>query len=183
MNCGRCGSGVAADEAVCLTCGFALSESTQQTVVDQRPKTSETGEPELAVLPSSACQHCDSPPGSVICVTCGDPIELMEQASPAHGVILTLPWGEHTMERGDVLDIGREVGPFERILEPYHTVGRRHATFRLTERGNLLLRDNASTNGTFVNGVRCLPTGEIEVPDGAEIRFSSALLVRVRRKP
>lgn len=166
------------DAVVCIECGAVLQPRTEDSSSEGPEPTTPTG---------VSCQHLDSRPGSVTCVTCGEPIGLRQVNPPpcpsSRGhVVLSLPWGEHTLEPGDVLDIGRDVGPFERPLEPYPTVGRRHATLRLTDTGTLLLRDNASTNGTFVDGVRCSPTGEIEVRDGAEVRFSSALLMRVRRE-
>lgn len=138
--------------------------------------------------PACVCDHRDSPPGAVLCPACGEPVADLPGAPvrPAGGagrVVLAFPWGEHTLVPGDEVDVGREVGPFERFLEPFLTVGRRHASLRFTERGVLLVRDHGSLNGTFVNGARCASTGAVEVPAGSELRFSSAVRVLVRFEP
>lgn len=135
------------------------------------------------------CDHSGAEPGGVICSDCGEPLSgtsagVTRATSPVGTaparVVLELPWGEHALTPGQSVDIGREVAPFERMLEPYGTVGRRHATLRLTPEGRLFVGDQRSTNGTFVDGRRCEPTGEIEVGDGTELWLSTRLRFRVR---
>lgn len=53
------------------------------------------------------------------------------------------------------------------------TVGRRHA--RLVRRDGKLfaVEDKASANGTFVNDTRLVPLQEVEIADGARLRFGA----------
>ena len=128
----------------------------------------------------ASCTHEQLPPGLQLC-DCGT---FLGSPRPDHaragGVVLELPWGEHRLAAGEVVEIGREVGPFQRQLNDRTSVSRRHASLRLTARGVLLLQDHASMNGTFVDEMRCPPTGEIEVADGSEVRCSSMLRIQVR---
>ena len=199
LNCRKCQGVIGLKDVVCPACGFPIARSTRvvradpattmsdapvdggsKVIAASDPPTSEASPPVM-----SRCDHVGTPGGAVTCLRCGEPVSTPRRGTaqrdePLRRAVLVFPWGEHALGPGQVVDVGREVGPLERFLEPYGTVGRRHATLRLTDRGVLLLRDNASTNGTFVNGVRCAPTGEVEVADGAELRFSTTLRVQVR---
>lgn len=192
LSCGRCGTALEHAAFACPACGFPPSRSRTLHGAAPNPSSSNDAPPvtteRLAETPGERpepCDHNGNPEGAVICLTCGQAVRAQatgpasDDRSAAHA-ILSLPWGEHAMAPGDVVDIGREVGPFEQALQAYPTVGRRHGTLRLTERGTLLLRDHSSTNGTFINGQRCGATGETEVAHGSEVRFGGALRVVVR---
>lgn len=158
------------------------------TAAEARPGL-ETAHVEQTGAGGTPCDHSGAEPGGVICSDCGEPLPKSSAGAPRATspvgiaparVVLELPWGEHALAPGQSVDIGGEVAPFERMLEPYRTVSRRHATLRLTPDGRLFVRDHRSTNGTFVDGRRCEPTGETEVGDGAELWLSSRLRFRVR---
>lgn len=62
-------------------------------------------------------------------------------------------------------------------LDVEKTIGRRHA--RLVRRAGALfvVEDKATANGTFVNGTRIAAGAEVEVPEGAAVRFGTVDLV------
>jgi len=184
MTCDNCPANVDPGDPVCRSCGFPAparqADTTAPTTRHGGVAPNETmATPPVAATP---CDHSGSKPDAVICTVCGNPRTATDIAATdrRRRAILSFPWGDHIMVVGEVVDVGREVGPFERFLEPYLTVGRRHASLRLTGSGALLVRDHDSTNGTFVDGTRCESTGEVEVSTGAELRFSSVVRVLVR---
>jgi pSer/pThr/pTyr-binding forkhead associated (FHA) protein len=80
---------------------------------------------------------------------------------------------------GQAIEVGRDDGPLVALLADTTTVSRRHATLALTPTGVVTVVDHTSTNGTFVNGGRCPPSGPVEVPSGAEVAFSRGFPVTV----
>jgi len=200
MSCKVCGAPLADPApAQCAECGAPVPG--RRTVAQpadtvNEPFPSRAAPPTRSVpgpAPAGAAPACDhraAPAGAVICPECGHPVPARSTSTPAAApapaprrVVLTFPWGDIAMAPGETLEIGREVGPLQRHLEAFATVGRRHATLRLTLGGQLLIRDHTSTNGTFVDARRCSPAADREVPDGAELRFSQRLAVGVRFTP
>jgi len=194
LICPHCGAMIRSNkQAVCLGCGWEVDQDQLVVMNPVNPSDDDAAaDPSPVGLTATtpgdgrpACDHADSTPGAALCTACGEPTSTVSQReSHAQGTVrfavLELPWGQRVVHAGEVIDVGREVGPFEHELQAYGTVGRRHATMRMTESHKLLVRDHASTNGTFVNGVRCSSTGEVEVADGSEIRFSHSLRINVR---
>jgi len=194
LTCPHCRAMIRSNkQALCLGCGWEVD---QDQLVVMNPVNPSNDNPAVDSTPGGrtvttlddrrlACDHAGSTPGAALCTVCGEPTGTASRLE-AHArgtvrfAVLELPWGQRVVHAGEVIDVGREVGPFEHELQAYGTVSRRHATIRMTESEKLLVRDHASTNGTFVNGVRCSSTGEVEVGDRSEIRFSHALRMIVR---
>lgn len=61
------------------------------------------------------------------------------------------------------------------------TVSRRHATVRMDAHGLVTLTDEASTNGTFVNGTRLDPGRAVNVEEGDRIQLGSGVLMKLVR--
>jgi pSer/pThr/pTyr-binding forkhead associated (FHA) protein len=55
----------------------------------------------------------------------------------------------------------------------YDNVSRRHATVMVDDSGRAVIRDEGSTNGTFVNGDRVPPGAEVRLVDGDRIRLAA----------
>ena len=55
----------------------------------------------------------------------------------------------------------------------YDNVSRRHATVTVSDTGQATIRDEHSTNGTFVNGDRVLPGTEVRLVDGDSVRLAA----------
>lgn len=122
------------------------------------------------------CDHSKARPGSLACPDCGDPLARRDTASI---FILVFPWGRHGVGVGDELQLGAEQEPLCANLRAWSTVSARHATIRCTRRGQLLVTDQGSTNGTYHNGSKIEPYAAVEVTAGDELAFSRRLVVRV----
>lgn len=119
------------------------------------------------------CPHCEavlSNPAAVQCDNCLRPIR---QRTPVLRVIF--PSGEVKVSVGQHLVLGRDAGqsPVASTFIQYDNVSRRHSTLWLDPSGAAWVRDEGSTNGTFVNGER-LPRG-VEAPlhDGDQLRLAA----------
>ena len=95
---------------------------------------------------------------------------------------VTLSWQENGMQKEKVLtDFPVEIGKkYESvdvcILDP--SISRRHA--RIIRRSDgLYIRDEASTNGTFVNGIKLKKKEEIKIDKSSEIQFGKVKAVVV----
>lgn len=91
-------------------------------------------------------------------------------------VRLRFPWGGEELAAGGVVRVGRESSPFAERLSPYANVSRRHAEFRSTG-GQLLVIDQQSVNGTFVNDEQLEPMRPHVVRPGDVVRFGAGLRV------
>jgi pSer/pThr/pTyr-binding forkhead associated (FHA) protein len=99
---------------------------------------------------------------------------------PPTGVIspvvlrLSFPTGNVEVPAGTSLVLGRD--PEESLVAAafadYDNVSRRHATVTVSDSGNATIRDERSTNGTFVNGDRVLPGTEARLADGDRVRLA-----------
>lgn len=99
---------------------------------------------------------------------------------------LRFPGGSVVVRPGREVVLGRDPylcpGTAARLAE-YDNVSRRHATVGLDPDGTCWVRDEGSTNGTFVDG-RELDLGErAALRDGAQLRLASDVVAQVRRLP
>jgi pSer/pThr/pTyr-binding forkhead associated (FHA) protein len=149
-------------------------------------------------------------PADLICFTCGAnlPRGAWEEDAPAPATImqeylrreeqagsispsvlrLSFPTGNVEVPAGTSLLLGRD--PTESLVaaafSQYENVSRRHATVTVDDSGHATIRDEHSTNGTFVNGDRVLPGTAVRLADGDEVRLAadvSAEVLLPRREP
>ncbi|MFC5754528.1 FHA domain-containing protein [Actinomadura rugatobispora] len=120
------------------------------------------------------CPYCEavlSNPAAAQCESCLRP--LPQQGTPVLRV--QFPTGELKVSVGQHLVLGRDAGqsPVAGTFTQYDNVSRRHSTVWLDPSGTAWVRDEGSTNGTFVNGER-LPRG-VEAPlrDGDQLRLAA----------
>jgi pSer/pThr/pTyr-binding forkhead associated (FHA) protein len=80
--------------------------------------------------------------------------------------------------------LGREAADTRlAALRSMDNVSRTHATIGLSSDG-AWVRDESSTNGTFVNGRRVAAGAVVRLPEGAELRLASNVRATVRlRRP
>ncbi len=65
-------------------------------------------------------------------------------------------------------------------FDHHEDVSRRHATVTVDDAGRATVRDEHSTNGTFVNGDRVLPGTAVTLSDGDELRLAARVTARVQ---
>ena len=103
---------------------------------------------------------------------------------------ITFPTGNVDIPAGTSVLLGRD--PAESLVAAafarFDNVSRRHATVTVSDLGNATIRDEHSTNGTFVNGDRVLPGTEARLADGDRVRLAGDVtaevsLPRQRRDP
>ncbi|MGI9008994.1 MAG: FHA domain-containing protein [Streptosporangiaceae bacterium] len=144
------------------------------------------------------CQDCASEVGSadLICFTCGanlPRIRSAEESAPAITIAqkavsaeharrissavlrITFPAGNVEVPAGTFLLLGRD--PAESLVaaafDRCENVSRRHAMITVDDAGHATIRDENSTNGTFVNNDRLLPGIEVRLVDGDSVRLAA----------
>ncbi|HWG64883.1 MAG TPA: FHA domain-containing protein [Streptosporangiaceae bacterium] len=182
LTCPACGAEVGKDDLICFTCGANLPRrnqgdepATPPTVMQEHLRRE--GLPAPAAGPSS-CPHCGAvvrDPATVFCVVCREPLP------PRAGIIspvvlrLTFPTGNVEVPAGTSLVLGRDPGEslVAAAFAQFDNVSRKHATVTVSDNGEATIRDEHSTNGTFVNGDRVLPGTEVRLADGDSVRLAA----------
>jgi pSer/pThr/pTyr-binding forkhead associated (FHA) protein len=151
------------------------------------------------------CPNCAATvkPEDLICFTCGanlpgargtddapSPATVMQETlrperrggsiSPAV-LRLAFPTGNVEVPAGTSLLLGRD--PAESLVAAafaqYDNVSRRHATVIVDDAGHASIRDENSTNGTFVNDDRVLPGTAVRLADGDVVRLAADVSAEV----
>lgn len=112
-------------------------------------------------------------------VTVRDPV----RPAPPVGLRLQFPTGSIVVPAGETVILGRERQgcPDGEILERFHNLSRRHATVFVDEDGTGWIRDEDSTNGTFLDGRRLSPGSRVRLKPGDSLRLAADVRVRVLR--
>jgi pSer/pThr/pTyr-binding forkhead associated (FHA) protein len=147
LTCPNCAAEVKPDDLICFTCGANLP---RQRTRDDTP------------APTTVMQEYlrpDQRRGSI---------------SPAV-LRLAFPTGNVDVPAGTSLLLGRD--PAESLVaaafSQCENVSRRHATVTMDDSGHASIRDENSTNGTFVNGDRVLPGVAVRLADGDVVRLAA----------
>lgn len=101
-----------------------------------------------------------------------DPLGLGRGGGPRI-LVLEFATGRVTVEPGGSAVLGREpeISPYARIFAHHGNVSRRHATIGVERDGRAWIRDESSTNGTFVNGRPTVPGDRHALHDGDTLRL------------
>ncbi|MFV2210252.1 FHA domain-containing protein [Actinomadura sp. LOL_016] len=148
----------------------------EQTLLppDQQHGGPQHGGPPRSDSTAMMCPYCEAvlpSPGAAQCDQCLRP--LPQQGTPVLRVLF--PTGELKVSVGQHLVLGRDAGqsPVASTFTQYDNVSRRHSTVWLDPSGTAWVRDEGSTNGTFVNGER-LPRGvEAPLKNGDQLRLAA----------
>jgi hypothetical protein len=146
----------------------------------------------IAESTAAMCPYCEAVlanPGAPQCDNClrplgpgpGQPMPPMQQGPPV--LRLQFPGGhELQVPLGQHLVLGRDAGQstVSSAFTQYDNVSRRHTTVWLDQSGTAWVRDERSTNGTFVNGERLPPGVEAPLRDGDELRLAADVTGQVR---
>lgn len=180
LTCPVCATGVQPEDLICFTCGANLPRPSSPED-DQSPPTIAQAHLKPEGEPRS-CQACGAPaadPADVVCARCGEPLS-GTRISPVV-LRLSFPTGNVDVPAGTSLLLGRD--PQESLVAAafarFENVSRRHATVSVDDAGHASVRDEHSTNGTWVNGDRVLPGVEVRLADGDSLRLAADVAAEV----
>jgi pSer/pThr/pTyr-binding forkhead associated (FHA) protein len=147
LTCPTCAAEVKPDDLICFTCGANLPRRRP----DEDPPT-----------PATVMQEY---------------LRRENQTGPISPAVLRLAFDTGNVEvpAGTSLLLGRD--PAESLVaaafQRFDNVSRRHATVTVDDHGHATIRDENSTNGTFVNDDRVLPGIAVRLADGDTVRFGA----------
>jgi len=154
LICPNCAAQVKPEDLICFTCG--------------------------ANLPRNRARGDDAPPASTVMQEYLRPQTRPSTISPTV-LRLSFPTGNVEVPAGTTLLLGRD--PSESLVAAafadYENVSRRHATVTVDDGGHASIRDENSTNGTFVNGDRVLPGIAVRLADGDIVRLAADVSAEV----
>jgi hypothetical protein len=151
------------------------------------------------------CPVCAAQVGltDLICFTCGAnlpkvrlaqdedslPVTVAQKAMPSASarsissavLQISFPAGNVEVPAGTSILLGRD--PAESLVaaafDGCENVSRRHALIMVDDAGRATIRDEGSTNGTFVNGDRLLPGVDVRLVDGDTVRLAADVTGKV----
>lgn len=188
LTCPGCAAMVQQGDLICFTCGANLPRpdhvdepASSPTVMQEYPGRDFATASSLA---PTTCPYC----GSAIrdrslpaCSACGQ--RLPRSAGHISPVVLRLsfPTGNVDVPAGTSLVLGRDPGEslVAAAFIQYENVSRHHATVTVSDTGEATIRDDQSTNGTFINGDRVLPGTEARLRDGDQVRLGADVTAAV----
>lgn len=147
LTCPTCAAEVKPDDLICFTCG--------------------------ANLPRRQPDDDPPPPATIM----QEFLRREDGTGPISATVLRLafPTGNVEIPAGTSLLLGRD--PADSLVaaafSQYDNVSRRHATITVDDAGYATIRDEHSTNGTFVNGDRVLPDVAVRLADGDIVRLGA----------
>lgn len=183
LNCPRCDATNAPGALICVDCGSNLSRPR----FDPEPTRAEPAagsappRPVPAEVAGRDCPDCGTV-NAADAVACQHCLRLL-----AAGTELALVFdagGEVSVPPGAVLVLGRD--PVQSPVADrfaMDNVSRKHATVGSAADGTAWVRDEHSTNGTFVNDHRIPNGARTSIADGDKVRLGSTPSMVVRLAP
>jgi hypothetical protein len=181
LSCPDCGVKVQPEDLICFRCGANLPHTAEPDDDLPTPTISQrfiaAGSDPLN--PAVFCPNCGAPvsdAADVVCLTCGDPLPTGRRRRISPVVMrITFPTGNVDIPAGTSVLLGRD--PAESLVaaafDRFDNVSRRHATVQVDDFGHASIRDENSTNGTYVNDDRVLPGNEVRLVDGDRVRLAA----------
>jgi predicted nucleic acid-binding Zn ribbon protein len=176
LSCPDCGVKVQPDDLICFRCGANLPHASGP---DDDVLTPTISQKFLPADPSATCPRCGAAvadAADVVCSNCGEALPTGQRRRISPVVMrITFPTGNVDIPAGTSVLLGRD--PAESLVAAafahFDNVSRRHATVRVDDSGHATIRDENSTNGTYVNDDRVLPGVEVRLVDGDQIRLAA----------
>lgn len=176
VTCGACGTEVTADAVYCPACARPIATTAVNDVPEAGARS--VGPAAAEKVPRlCSTSGCGQPLGEsdAVCGYCGEPVAGAQQAVGT----LAFPWGSHSLEDGESVELGRARPPFATSLAGYPNVGRAHARVARAD-GGLLVTDLGSTNGTYIDGRRLPPHVPTELRVGQVLRLAASLEIEIQ---
>jgi pSer/pThr/pTyr-binding forkhead associated (FHA) protein len=152
-TCPDCATEVGAADLICFTCGANL------------PRITSADDPPLPITIAQNAVRVDN----------------AGRRNSSAVLRITFPAGNVEVPAGTSVLLGRD--PAESLVaaafERCENVSRRHASITMDDSGHATIRDEHSTNGTFVNDDRLLPGSEVRLVDGDTVRLAADVSGRV----
>ena len=176
LTCPNCSIQVQPEDLICFRCGANLphaypDDDIPSPTVSQQYIQRDNNSRAL-------CPHCGTPvqdPADVVCMQCRQPLPGARRRPSLVVLRISFPTGNVDVPSGTSVILGRD--PAQSLVAAafgqYDNVSRRHATVMVDDGGRATIRDEGSTNGTFVNGERVHPGSEVRLVDGDQIRLAA----------
>ena len=176
VSCPDCGVRVQPEDLICFRCGANLPHASGPDDDLLTPTISQrfiTGDL-MATCPRCGTSVRDA--ADVVCSNCGEPLPTGRRRRISPVVMrITFPTGNVDIPAGTSVLLGRD--PAESLVAAafaqFDNVSRRHATVQVDDYGHATIRDENSTNGTFVNDDRVLPGVDVRLVDGDRVRLAA----------
>ncbi len=176
VSCPDCGVRVQPEDLICFRCGANLPHASGPDDDLLTPTISQkfiTGDL-MATCPRCGTSVRDA--ADVVCSNCGEPLPTGRRRRISPVVMrITFPTGNVDIPAGTSVLLGRD--PAESLVAAafaqFDNVSRRHATVQVDDYGHATIRDENSTNGTFVNDDRVLPGIDVRLVDGDRVRLAA----------
>lgn len=175
IQCRHCGGIVKADSAFCIHCGKPVTAAPLQNknIYDPFSQSAEpvgewgrtgtgrsqTGGNGTTVLGAAPNMYADS-----------ESTVILNQQNTSY--LVRQRTGERIPVDGFPFRIGKETRQCRYVVSDNRAVSRNHADI-FWENGVFLIQDNASTNGTFINGRRIESYRKTEIGNGAQLRLAN----------
>jgi predicted nucleic acid-binding Zn ribbon protein len=177
LSCPDCGVKVQPEDLICFRCGANLPHTAGPDDDVPTPTISQrflaAGSDPGAFCPSCGASVPD--PADVVCSTCGEPLPHRRRRISPVVMRITFPTGNVDIPAGTSVLLGRD--PAESLVAAafarFDNVSRRHATVLVDDSGHASIRDENSTNGTYVNDDRVIPGSEVRLVDGDRVRLAA----------
>jgi DNA-directed RNA polymerase subunit RPC12/RpoP len=175
LSCPDCGVKVQPEDLICFRCGANLPYS---SAADEDVLTPTVSQKFIRATEAVTCPRCGAAapdPADVVCSVCGERLPQGHRRISTVVMRITFPAGNVDIPAGTSVLLGRD--PAESLVAAafvrYDNVSRRHATVQVDDWGHASIRDENSTNGTFVNDDRVLPGAEVRLVDGDRVRLAA----------
>jgi hypothetical protein len=174
LSCPDCGVKVQPEDLICFRCGANLPHASGPDDDIPTPTISQ----KFLRVGADSCPRCGTAvqdPADVVCSICGERLPRgLQRISPVV-MRITFPTGNVDIPAGTSVLLGRD--PAESLVAAafarFDNVSRRHATVQVDDSGHASIRDENSTNGTYVNDDRVLPGVEVRLVDGDRVRLAA----------
>ncbi len=176
LTCPNCAVRVQPEDLICFRCGANLPRA---GAAEEDLPTPTVSQKYLSADYQQACPHCGArvpDPSDLWCLECRAPLPGTGQRRISPVVLrIAFPTGNVEIPAGTSLLLGRD--PAQSLVAAafahFDNVSRRHATVTVDDTGRATIRDEGSTNGTFVNDDRAIPGTEVRLVDGDRLRFGA----------
>jgi hypothetical protein len=176
LTCPDCGVTVQPEDLICFRCGANLPHADSP---EEDLPTPTISQKYLKRGPAEdQCPNCGAQipdPADVICGECREPLPGTARRISPVVLRISFPTGNVDVPAGTSLLLGRD--PAESLVAAafarFDNISRRHATIQVDDSGHASIRDENSTNGTFVNDDRVLPGSDVRLVDGDRVRLAA----------